>query len=52
MLDRVLSLMALGLLIGFLAIIGIWVPRVDLVSVIVVTMGFAIYDMAFVSHRK
>ena len=52
MLDRILALIALSLLIGFLGIVVIWVPRIDLASVIIVSLGFAIYDMAFAAHKK
>jgi hypothetical protein len=51
MLDRVLSLIALVILIGFLAIPVIWVPRVDLGAVIVLTLVIAVYDSVLRPHR-
>lgn len=51
MLDRIFALLALAVLVAFLAIIVIWVPRVDLAAVIVITIVMAGYDMAFKAHQ-
>ncbi|MCB1376948.1 MAG: hypothetical protein KDK89_01050 [Alphaproteobacteria bacterium] len=51
MLDRLLAIVALAVLIGFLSIIVIWVPRIDLGAVILITVIMAVYDMAFHAHR-
>jgi hypothetical protein len=51
MLDRVLSLIALAILIGFLSILVIWVPRADLTAVIVITLAVAFYDTVIHARR-
>jgi hypothetical protein len=44
MTDRLMSLFAFGLLVGFLGILVWFVPRLDLAAVCLVTLAFAAYD--------
>ncbi|HEV7434707.1 MAG TPA: hypothetical protein VGO22_07535 [Pseudorhizobium sp.] len=51
MTDRLLALIAFGVLCGFLGILLWQVPRVDLVIVIGITVAFSGYDLFFY-HRR
>lgn len=44
MTDRLMALVAYLFLFGFLAVLAIGVPRVDLIVVILVTLGLAGWD--------
>jgi hypothetical protein len=44
MLDLILKVVALGAFIASLAVLVIWVPSPDLVTVIVIVAAMAVYD--------
>lgn len=44
MTDKLLALAALLVLAGFLGILVLWVPSVDLIIVVVLVLALAIYD--------
>ncbi len=50
MLDRILALVAFGVLAAFLAVLIFKVPRVDLIVVVGITLALAGWD--FFSHRR
>jgi hypothetical protein len=52
MLDRILLVLALAVLFGFLGILAWFVPRVDLTAVILLTAALVIYDFYFHDRRK
>ncbi len=49
MLDRTLSLVAFAVLCGFLLVLFLWVPRIDLGLVLLATVLLAGYDILI--HR-
>lgn len=49
--NRILAIFAFLVLVGFLAILMIHVPRLDLGAVIVVTVLLAAWDL-FTTHRS
>ena len=52
MLDRLLSIIALAALLGFLGILAWKVPRLDLGLVIAITVLLVAYDLIIHSRRK
>ncbi|NNU80866.1 hypothetical protein HMH01_10490 [Halovulum dunhuangense] len=42
--NKLMALLAFAVLTGFLAILAIWVPRVDLIAVIALTIALVGYD--------
>jgi hypothetical protein len=48
---KVMAFAALATIIGFLAILGYRVPSLDLILVLVLTLGLAAYDMVTSAFR-
>ncbi len=45
MTDQLMRAAAFAALVGFLGVLVVWVPRVDLTAVILVTLALAGYDL-------
>lgn len=50
--DTLLAIAGFLVLLGFLAILVMWVPRVDLTIVVLITLGMAAYDFAIHARRN
>ncbi len=50
--NKLMAFLALAVLIGFLAILAIKVPSIDLIIVVVLTLVLAGYDVVTSAFRK
>ena len=50
--DRILGVLALGLLIGFLGVLVSFVPELDLIIVVVIAISLAGYDFFLSLFRQ
>jgi len=50
--DRIISVLALACFAFSLAVLGYFVPDMDLVAVLVLVFGMAVYDFFFYRQRR
>jgi hypothetical protein len=52
MIDQVMRLAAFAALVGFLGVLVVWVPRIDLTGVILLTLVLAGYDLFIAGSNR